>query len=453
MPQNFRTRFSFITFVKKSLLLYSTILSNRLAYICNTIFGNHITLTSNVEAAKVYKGLLINYSNSKLSDTELHICPNDLLFEVDLKTQIIECFNWNNITAFFKTDNGIGFDILAASFYLISRYEEYTCNEVDKHYSFSYKNSIAFKENFLQTPLVNVWWKKLQHDYPQLQLAQSSFTFCSTFDIDIAFKYKHHPYFKNLASCLKEIMTFKFDAVIARWKTFFKSNINDPYDVFNWLESQHQQYNIEATYFCMSQLKRSKYDVNLCIKNKGLKKLYHSLSLSNKIGIHPSYLSGKMQLLGNDDLLKQETQLLQNALHQSIKKTRQHYLVMQLPNTYHTLIKNNFTEDFTLGYNEVNGFRASYCKPFYWFNLSTNCITNLLLHPFCAMDSNFIFFGNYTQETALQELKILHDMVHQFDGELCIVFHNHFNENTNNKINWKKLYQQFLEYTHTQKFE
>lgn len=452
MLQNFRTRFSFITFVKKSLLLYSTILSNRLAYICNTIFGNHITLTSNVEAAKAYTGLLINYSNNKLSDAELHICPNDLLFEVDLKPQIIECFNWSNTTAFFKTTDGIGFDVLAASFYLISRYEEYTCNETDEHHSFFYKNSIAFKANFLQTPLVNVWWKKLQHDYPQLQLAQSTFTFCSTFDIDIAYKYKHHAYFKNIASSLKELLTFKFDALILRWKTFFKSNINDPYDVFNWLESQHQQYNIQAIYFCMSQLKRSKYDVNLSIHNKGLKQLYHSINKTNQIGIHPSYNAGLQQLNGVDSSLKSEIQQLQSVLQQPIKKSRQHYLVMQLPHTYNTLIANNIKEDFSLGYNGVNGFRASYCKPFYWFNLHTNNTTNLLLHPFCAMDSNYFFFKNYTQASALTQLKNFYHSVKQYDGELVIIFHNHFNENTNNKINWKELYQQFLAYTHTQKF-
>ena len=435
------------------MLLYTKALSNRLQYICETIFGNNVSITTNIEDVYTYKGFIINYSPNQIVETELHIYPIYILFENSVSPQTIQCFNWKNEKAFFKTTQGIGFDILAASFYLISRYEEYVSKERDEHFSFSYKNSLAFKENFLLQPLVNIWWELLKKEYPNLKLATSSFKFTTTFDVDIAFKYKHHGLLKNILSTAKELTKFKFKNAFKRWRVLlnYKKNNNDPYDVFDWLNTLHTKMDINTIFFCLCQLKRSRYDVNLSIHSKGLKTLYKKINSFPNVGIHPSYLSGKLQLNNNSDLLAKEIQSLENIIQQPIKKSRQHYLVMQLPNSYNTLVSQNIQEDYTMGYNYVNGFRASYCKPFYWFNVVTNTKTSLVIHPFCAMDSNFIFFGNYSSDATLAELKKLYDTVKKYDGELITVFHNHFADTQNKNWNWKKLYQSFLEYHHSHK--
>lgn len=431
------------------MLLFTHATSNRLQYICDTIFGNQVIITTSAADVKKFDGTIINYSKDKINENEIHIQPHHLLFEEHIYQQEIDCFTWHNSKAFFKTDKGIGFDILAASFYLISRYEEYTTKEIDEHQSFHYSQSLAFKENFLQLPLVNIWWEKLQLEYPNLSLKQSSFKFISSFDIDISFKYKHHSLIKNILSSGKEILHLHIKNLLKRWLYVLNKTKPDPYDVFDWLENLHQKFSINTIYFCLCQTKRGNYDVNLSPNNKHQVSLFKKLDKTNTIAIHPSYSSGLAQIKNTTRILKKEVSQLQTIIHQPITKSRQHYLVMQLPNTYNSLLNQNIAEDYTMGYNYINGFRASFCKPFKWFNLNTNAATNLLIHPFCAMDSNFIFFGDFNTETALNQLKLLFENIRKFDGECITVFHNHFADN--NKINWKNLYENFIYYVYEQK--
>src|SRR5205085_3247674 len=103
----------------------------------------------------------INYSTERISPSELHIQPVDLLFEKNITQQTIECFDWQGLKVFFRTGGDISFDIIAATFYLISRYEEYLPHAKDEFGRYVHINSLAFKEHFLHLPLVNLWWNKL----------------------------------------------------------------------------------------------------------------------------------------------------------------------------------------------------------------------------------------------------------------------------------------------------
>ena len=80
-----------------------------------------------------------------------------LLFENKITEQSIECFEVNGNKAFFKTEGDFPFDIFAASFYLFSRYEEYLPHQKDMYGRYAHENSLAFKESFLDQPLINIW--------------------------------------------------------------------------------------------------------------------------------------------------------------------------------------------------------------------------------------------------------------------------------------------------------
>ena len=145
-------------------LLYSLNNTSRLQYICHFIFkelmGIEFSITSDSDEFKNYDGIKINYSINSICENEMHISPVDLLFQQNITPQKIECFEINNNKAFFKTPNsGFPFDIFAASFYLLSRYEEYLPHEKDMYGRYAHENSLAFKEGFLQLPLINIWVK------------------------------------------------------------------------------------------------------------------------------------------------------------------------------------------------------------------------------------------------------------------------------------------------------
>ena len=119
------------------MLIYVDVISNRFQYIVNFI-GNEIgieafQLTQDKDAFKNHQGPKVNYSNERITDYECWIKPHGLLAENSFKEQTIECFEWNDSKAFFKTDGDFPFDIFAASFYLLSRYEEYLPHEKDMY--------------------------------------------------------------------------------------------------------------------------------------------------------------------------------------------------------------------------------------------------------------------------------------------------------------------------------
>ncbi|MEJ7826629.1 MAG: hypothetical protein WKF91_00480, partial [Segetibacter sp.] len=132
------------------MLLYSSAVTNRLTYITDVLLKaigvEQYEITTNIEVYVAFKGPRINYSKAAISEQEIWIAPVSLLFEEDIKPQSIEVFLWREQTAFFKTfGKDLPFDIFAASFYLLSRYEEYLPYSLDMYGRYAHENSLAFK--------------------------------------------------------------------------------------------------------------------------------------------------------------------------------------------------------------------------------------------------------------------------------------------------------------------
>ncbi|MEF8810095.1 MAG: hypothetical protein V5A47_04160 [Bacteroidales bacterium] len=115
-------------------------------------------MTDNEAEFSNHEGPAINYSAKKLGN-RLVITPTNLLFEKKIKEQEIFVTQWDTIKIFFQTNDhsSIPFDIFAASFFLVSRYEEYLPFSSDEHGRFEAKQSLAYTSSFLQEPIVDQW--------------------------------------------------------------------------------------------------------------------------------------------------------------------------------------------------------------------------------------------------------------------------------------------------------
>ncbi|MFI5132468.1 MAG: DUF7033 domain-containing protein, partial [Chitinophagales bacterium] len=143
------------------MILYTHSITPRLQYIADFIAKELQTGTIKVTASREEFNNAgdnkINYSDNRIAEAEIWIRPHGLLFENGIQEQSIQCFEANGNKAFFKTQGDFPFDILAASFYLLSRYEEYLPHSKDKYGRYAHENSLAYKEKFLNLPLVNIW--------------------------------------------------------------------------------------------------------------------------------------------------------------------------------------------------------------------------------------------------------------------------------------------------------
>ncbi len=425
------------------LLIYAQGVTARLSYIINELFPKAL-LTDSREKFLSYTGVRINYSVEKLGDG-LWIVPHGLLYQTDIHQQIPECFEWEGMCVFFKTGGDIPFDIFSAAFYLLSRYEEYLPYTPDKYGRYGHSNSIAYKENFLQQPLINFWMQALEAQMQQqfanstFNIQHSKFLFVPTYDVDIAYAYRHQPLWKNVLGFYRDLFLGKTEQVIERGNVY-SGRKADPFDTFSWLDALHEKYSLTPIYFFLTILKRGPYDKNISASSKALQKLYHSLSKKYMTGLHPSWQSGT-----DEWLLDKEKDTLQCIIQKPVAMSRNHYLRFTIPLTYRRLEVAGITDDYSMAYGTINGFRASYALPFSWYDLERETSTRLTIHPFCFMEANSFFEQGYTAEQACEEIQYYHDVVKKVEGEMITLFHNHFLTEQPQWAAWRKMYADFLQ--------
>ena len=421
------------------LLIYSPNPTIRLQYICKFIFEEILctsySLTFDEASFIQHDGNKINYSLKSIANV-FQIEPHELLFELDVKERLINCFDFKNTKAFFKTENSdYAFDIFAASFYLITRYEEYLPHTKDMYGRYAHENSIAFKEGFLNKPVVNIWladFKRVLHEYfPDIIFKEKSFFYLPTYDIDMAWVTKEKGLLRNIGGFFK-------NPSIEKFTSFFK-NDKDPYDCYDFLDGLHKKNNLHPIYFFLVAKENGIYDKNILPTNEAMQTLIKQHSEKYAIGIHPSWKS-------YDDvkILAAEKDTLEKITSIKVEHSRQHFIKLTLPETYNRLISQGIYNDYSMGYGTANGFRASVASSFFWFDLGVNNITKLRIHPFCFMEANSHYEQKLTVNEAYKELMYYYETCKNINGNLITIFHNNFLGTSKEFEGWRELYERFI---------
>lgn len=389
-----------------------------------------------------HAGAKINYSKEHISDGEFQITNVSILFENEINVQQIDCFELNGQKCFFKTNGHFPFDIFAACFYLLSRYEEYLPHEQDEYGRFAHTSSLAYQQGFLNLPIIDLWledFKLSLHDkFPTLKFKKSTFNFTPTYDIDMAWSFMHKGWNRTIGATLKDLISMKWGRVLKRNRVLTGIE-TDPYDVYAWLDELHDKYNLSPHYFFLIAEKNNQYDKNISIDSKAMMDLIIQHDKKYKVGIHPSWQSGN-----NIGIIKNEILQLVKIAEEKIDTSRQHYIRFTLPETFQLLIKAGIQTDYSMGYGSINGFRASTSKYFYWYDLKNELQTNLLLAPFCFMDANSFYEQKLTAEQALDELRHYFQVLKSLNGNLVTVWHNTILGSDSMFKDWKELYEKFV---------
>jgi hypothetical protein len=408
--------------------------------------GAPLPVTDNREQAMGYEGLLINYSTQRLRENEFRIHPHGLLAEQGLKPQTIVVGNKTEMPWFFAGEGDYPFDILSAGFYLLSRYEEYLPHRKDRFGRYAYNESLAWREGFLHRPLLNEWIQDLTSRlaaHPGMKAGEIKtaipFRFLPTYDIDIAYSICYKGFWRNMGGALKELITGRW-AALGNRVSVLRGRRPDPFDVFGWLHSLHERQGLRPYYFFLFAPRRGRYDKNIDPRNAAMQSLVYDHAIRYPVGIHPSWRSGDKPAQ-----LQEEITLLSKATGTGIQASRQHYIRMQLPQTYRRLLEAGIRFDFSMGYGSHNGFRASVALPFYWYDLEREAATDLLLFPFCFMEANSYFEQHQNAEESLRELKEYELRVRKTGGLLSIIWHNSFLTSEASWAAWREGYEQFLQ--------
>ncbi len=384
----------------------------------------------------------INYSKREHKDS-LQIIPHALLFEDSIHSQKIKVKKWNGLPVFFQTnDKGeFPFDALAASFYLLSRYEEYLDYQPDEHGRFPAKASLAYREGFLERPIVNEWAMEivrlLARSFPDYTFHQTEFRYVSTIDIDMAYSYKHKGVWRNLGGFTRELLKLDLKKLDKRIKVLTDKE-QDPLDNFEYQLSQHRKWETEVIYFILLA-DHSKFDKNIEWDNESFVELIQELAEEYTVGIHPSYYSNKVR-----KKLAEEIERLESITMKEVDCSRQHFLKLDIRETYKLLEARGILHDHSMGYSEETGFRAGTCSSFPFFDLLKNERRELILHPFAVMDVALNRFKKLNPAQATEKIRELMGRVKKCRGTFISVFHNESLSDFDNWKGWREVYENML---------
>lgn len=400
------------------------------------VLGLTYTLTHDEAEFEMSKAFRLNYSHRQLA-CDLHIESIGLLYETELVDKEIQVSQWQGMAVFFQTSVAhVPFDLFSAIFYLISRYEEYQPYEPDAYLRYPHTQSLAYMHQFLDLPLVDMWLHALKQillkSLDKEVFEPRLFSFVPTYDIDIAYSYKGKGFVRTLGGLGKDILQGKWTSVSDRLAVLGGSQ-RDPYDSYLLMDEWHEKHHLNPIYFFLLS-DGGPMDKNLPYDAACMQALLKSTKNRYRVGIHPSWQSHIQEAI----LAQELGRLGETSL------SRQHYIRFTLPETYRRLMQLGITDDYSMGYGSINGFRASTSYSMMWFDLEQNCSTSLRLHPFCFMECNAFFEQKMTSEEALEQLRRYEKILKEVNGQLITIWHN-FSLGTDPLWSrWSEMYGKFL---------
>ncbi len=357
--------------------------------------------------------------------------------------------NGNHPFAERRTDGSIIFyaDILAASFFLLSRWEEMVLPVHDEHGRFPASASTAYRHGFLDLPLVDQYalilraW--LHVVFPQITLRPPQFKVKLSHDIDHIRMYSS---WKRIPEYIKRHL-FRDRSIIRVIRAiasgmFFRF---DPYfsAIFSLAKLSESHGFKSAFYFMTSS--HGLRDEGYWESNLLGKKLVQMVKdRGHEVGFHPGY-----ETHDNLELLVTEKGKLEKLLAMSAFGGRQHYLRFRVPATWRSWEQAGLQYDSTLGFPEHEGFRCGTCHPYHPFDLEQNREMAIVEIPLIVMDVTLISYQKLSPEQAQQSIRQLAHRCAEVGGIFTLLWHNTTWDRTRSAldemVSWSRVYVETLD--------
>ena len=334
------------------------------------------------------------------------------------------------------------FDPFAAAFYMLSRYEEHQPFEKDRYGRFPARSSIAWREKFLDRPVVNEWaqWlgRCLSELFPGLTVRPPAYRYTPTVDIDHAWCYRGRTLMRTLGGFGRSVLHGRIGEAAERFSVLSGMR-EDPYDSYDFIFGLHERYGQQPAWFILFA-DYGGNDNNVTLSSKRFGRLLQDLDRHGRVGIHPSLSSGKHHEKFEDEVFG-----LAETLGRGITLSRQHFLKLSLPSTYRSLLQLGISDDYSMGYPEQPGFRAGIAGPFPFFDLTRNSETSLTIHPVSVMDVTLKDHLRLTNRECLETAERIIGQVRQAGGEFVSLWHNESLGGRGRWEGWQELYTEMVQ--------
>ncbi len=414
-------------------------ISPRIRYTFKQVFELFLRIEYSIVEVADHKhtGFVLNYTSDSSLKAHLQIIPHGILSQDSIENFIPPVEGEKDeVKLFVNTSPIFGFDVFAATFWMLARYEEYCTVQLDDHGRFPAKESVAYKYKFLSFPVIDLWMKELGRllELNGVHVPAKQFSVTNTIDVDNAFAYKGKSGIRKIGAFSRDLLKGKF-AENKKRNNVLKGDENDPYDTYAYIKEQTASKNIQTIFFHLVG-EVAKHDRNISLDSTEYKKLIKELSVWSVQGIHPSYASNAIS-----GRVKDECRKLSSVTGKTVEYSRQHFLKLKFPNTYRSLIDADIKHDHTMGYADEIGFRAGTARAFTFFDLNDNCEKPLTIHPFCLMDGTL---HDYLKLTPVEAKILVEKMIERLKGlhlPYIAIWHNETLSETRGWEGWREVYE------------
>jgi hypothetical protein len=423
--------------------IYAPELTERLKYVAGVIFNDILGISYRfVTDLLSHEGKVdINYSYKDL-DCGIRILPAGLVSRKGVE-QTVPDVSWiGAIPLLFQSNEkeAFPFDIFSASFYMLSRYEEYQPFHPDIHGRFPGSGSFAFRHGFLRLPVVDLWaimlGRKLSAINPDIVVKENPYGALMTFDIDQAYAFIGHGFLRNAGGFLRDWFN-KCSGPLSRLRTLLGRS-EDPYNLFEYMTGQVKKHGSKVMIF-FPVGERNDHDRNPSYHDKNYRALIKRISADYETGIHTSYFSS-----GRPAVLDEEIEHFNIITGSNVLKCRQHWLLLRMPSTYRSFLKAGMKFDYTMGFADETGFRAGIARPFPFYDLLKEEITDLTIVPFQVMDGTLMQYKNLTPDEAIDDITGLIKTTREAGGLFVSIWHNTSLTESCGWEGWRRVFEETL---------
>lgn len=317
-------------------------------------------------------------------------------------------------------------DIVAATFFMLSRWEETVISTRDQHGRFPATASVAYKQGFLDHPIVDeyalvlqAWLKTLLPGWSPQMLP---FSVKLSHDIDHVLEFPS--LYQGMRIMARDLLkrhspskaAYTLRILFAQPFVPERSPVLQKIDELAAISEQHGF--TSAFYFMTAE--SGLYDSGYDSASQPVRRYIDDLrSRGHEIGFHPGYWT-----LDDPERFATEKARMDAILGQQQYGGRQHFLRFRTPGTWRMWEQMGLTYDATLGYGDYEGFRCGTCHPFHPFDIEQDRQLDLLEIPLIVMDTTLKEYRGLTPEQGEERILALAQRCQQVNGVFTLLWHN-----------------------------
>lgn len=337
-----------------------------------------------------------------------------------------------------------GLDIFAATFFMLTRWEEAVVTTRDLHGRFPSTASLAGQRGFLHRPLVNehaeMLWNMLSALGFQQQRCPRRFDWVLTHDVDHPWRWDGPKHLVRTVGgdLFKRHSVSQATKNIASFVDVYMRRRPDPYNTFSELMDLSERVGVKSQFYFMAG-GQTPCDPGYHLDDPRLRDILDLIGRrGHEIGFHPSY-----DTFDKPDLWREEHEAISRVVSTTVLKGRQHFLRFSVPVTWQIWEDNGMEFDSSAGYADAAGFRCGICDAFPVFNVFTRRQLKLQELPLVIMEGSLINYQKLAPEAMQAAMNGLIRTVKRYQGSCVMLWHNS-SFHTNHWEPYQHLYSEVL---------